>query len=106
VVTKLDVFDTQPEIQVCVGYTYKGTPVTEMPAEAEKLAKVTPVYRSVPGWRTTTYGVSDPARLPAAAKEYLRFISGELDVELGMISTGPQRDATIVPEDTKLASWL
>ncbi len=106
VVTKLDVFDTQPEIQVCVGYKYKGTPVTEMPAEAEKLDQVTPVYHALPGWRSSTYGVCDPAKLPAAANEYLRFISGELGVEIGMISTGPERDATIVPANTKLASWI
>ncbi len=106
VVTKLDVFDTQPEIQVCVGYKYKGTDITEMPAEAEKLEKVTPVYRELPGWRSTTYGARDGDKLPQAAKDYLRFISGELGVEIGMISTGPERDATIVTADTKLASWL
>jgi adenylosuccinate synthase len=44
--------------------------------------------------------------LPAAAREYLNFISNELDAEIGMISTGPERDATIVPRGTKLASWL
>jgi adenylosuccinate synthase len=106
VVTKLDVFDTQPEIQICVGYKYKGAEITEMPAEAEKLEKVTPVYRSLPGWRSSTYGVRDAAALPQAAKDYLRFISDELGVEIGMISTGPERDATIVPANTKLASWL
>jgi adenylosuccinate synthase len=73
VVTKLDVFDTQPEIQVCVGYTYKGTPLTEM---------------------------------PAAARDYLKFIEDELGIEVGMISTGPERDATYVPPGSKLASWL
>jgi adenylosuccinate synthase len=44
--------------------------------------------------------------LPEAARNYLNFISDELQVEIGMISTGPERDATIVPRDTKLASWL
>jgi adenylosuccinate synthase len=106
VVTKLDVFDTQPEIQVCVGYTYKGTTVTEMPAETEKYEKVTPVYRALPGWRTSTYGVRDPEKLPQAAREYLRFISGELGIEIGMISTGPERDATILPTGSKLAAWM
>jgi adenylosuccinate synthase len=106
VVTKLDVFDTQPEIQICVGYKYKGAEISEMPAEAEKLEKVTPVYRALPGWRSSTYGVRDAAALPQAAKDYLRFISDELGVEIGMISTGPERDATIVPANTKLASWL
>ena len=50
VVTKLDVFDTQREIQVCVGYSYKGSPMRDMPAAVEDFAKVTPQYRALPGW--------------------------------------------------------
>jgi len=106
VVTKLDVFDTQSEIQVCTGYRYKGTPLREMPAEIEKLEKVEPEYNKLPGWRSTTYGIRDAAQLPAAARDYLKFIGGQLGVEIGMISTGPEREATIVPAGTKMASWV
>jgi adenylosuccinate synthase len=106
VVTKLDVFDTQPEIQVCVGYRYKGAPLGEMPAEVEVLEKVTPDYRTLPGWRSSTYGIRNCEELPRAAREYLKFISDHLGVEIGMISTGPERDATIVPPGTRLATWL
>ncbi len=106
VVTKLDVFDTQKEIQVCTGYRYKGTPVKEMPAAAEDLAEVTPEYRTLPGWQSDTYGVQDAAKLPRAAVDYLKFISDFLGVEIGMISTGPERDATIVCAGTQLASWI
>ena len=112
VVTKLDVFDTQREIQVCVGYRRKGSPsgagslLRDMPPAAEDFAQITPEYRTLPGWLATTEGVRDPSRLPKAAVEYLKFISGELGVEIGMISTGPERDATIVPPETQLASWL
>jgi len=106
VVTKLDVFDTQAEIQVCTGYTYKGTPLHEIPAEAEKLEQVTPIYRALPGWRSSTYGLRDAAALPPAARDYLKFISDQLGVEIGMISTGPERDATIIPAGTRFASWL
>jgi adenylosuccinate synthase len=106
VVTKLDVFDTQAEIQVCVGYLYKGEPVDEMPGEVEKYEQVTPVYKTLPGWRKTTYGVREERELPQAARDYLKFISDSLEVEIGMISTGPERDATIVCSGTKLASWL
>src|ERR1700758_3119179 len=95
VVTKLDVFDTQREIQVCVGYNYKGSPLNEMPALAEEYERVTPVYRSFPGWCQSTYGAKDGEKLPKAALEYLRFVSDFLEVEIGMISTGPDRDATI-----------
>src|SRR5258705_331835 len=57
VVTKLDVFDTQREIRVGVGYTYKGSPIHEMPASAEVYERVTPVYKTLPGWCESTYGV-------------------------------------------------
>jgi len=106
VVTKLDVFDTQPEIQVCVRYKYKGTPLDEMPAEVEKLEKVEPEYRTLPGWQSATYGVRERDALPQAARDYLKFISDSLGVEIGMISTGPEREATIIPSGTKMASWL
>jgi adenylosuccinate synthase len=106
VVTKLDVFDTQREIQVCVGYKYKGKPLHEMPALSEVYEQVTPEYKTLPGWCQSTYGVKDGAKLPKAALDYLRFISDFLQLEIGMISTGPERDATIVPEGTLLARWL
>jgi adenylosuccinate synthase len=106
VVTKLDVFDTQREIQVCTGYRYKGSLLKEMPATAEDLAEVTPEYRTLPGWLAATEGVRDAEKLPQAARDYLRFISDSLEIEIGMISTGPERDATIVPPGTQLAGWL
>jgi len=106
VVTKLDVLDMQREIQVCVGYRCKGSALREMPAAAEDLAKVSPEYRALPGWLAPTEGVRDAARLPKAALDYLRFISEQLGVEIGMISTGPERDAGIVVPGTKFASWL
>ena len=106
VVTKLDVFDAQPEIQVCTGYRYKGSPLSEMPPDVETLEKVTPEYRTLPGWMAPTTSLKDPAALPAAAREYLKFISDNLGVEIGMISTAPEREATFVMPGTKLASWL
>src|SRR6185437_13370406 len=106
VVTKLDVFDEQPEIKVCVGYRYKGTPLAEMPPDVGTLAQIEPEYRTLPGWRKPTPGIREVCELPAAARDYLNFISDQIEVEIGMISTGPERDATIVPRGTKLASWL
>jgi adenylosuccinate synthase len=106
VVTKLDVFDTQKEIRLCTGYRYKGTPIREMPSSAEELSEVTPEYRTLPGWQSDTYGVRDTEKLPGAAADYLKFVSDFLGVEIGMISTGPERDATIVPQGTKLAAWI
>jgi adenylosuccinate synthase len=67
---------------------------------------VKPEYKSLPGWCQSTYGEKDAAKLPKAALDYLRFISEFLQVEIGMISTGPERDATIVRENTLFANWL
>ena len=106
VVTKLDVFDTQAEIQVCVGYRYKGSKLDEMPAEVEVLAEVTPEYKTLPGWQKPTEHVREAHDLPEAARDYMKFISDSLGAEIGMISTGPERDSTIIPSGTKLASWL
>jgi adenylosuccinate synthase len=106
VVTKLDVFDAQPEIQVCTAYRYKGSRLKEMPPDVETLAKIEPEYETLPGWRVETPAVREVKDLPVAARDYLNFISEKLQVEIGMISTGPERDATIVPRGTKLASWL
>jgi adenylosuccinate synthase len=106
VVTKLDVFDTQKEVQVCTGYKYKGSKLDEMPAEVEVVAEVTPEYKTLPGWQQQTDHIRSASELPKAASDYLKFISDSLGTEIGMISTGPERDATIIPPGTKLASWL
>ncbi len=106
VVTKLDVFDEQPEIKVCTGYRHKGQPIAEMPPDAERLGQVEPEYKTLPGWKKPTPGIRDVRDLPTAARDYLNFISDQLEIEIGMISTGAERDATIVPRGSKLASWL
>jgi adenylosuccinate synthase len=77
-----------------------------MPATAEELAEITPVYRTLPGWLAATEGVRDATKLPQAARDYLKFISDSLEIEIGMISTGPERDATIILPGTQLAAWL
>jgi adenylosuccinate synthase len=106
VITKLDVFDTQREIQVCVGYKYKGKALHEMPALAEEYEHVTPEYKTLPGWNETTYGLKDGTKLPKLAIDYLKFISDFLHVEIGMISTGPERDATIIQPGSLLSTLL
>jgi adenylosuccinate synthase len=105
-VTKLDVFDQQSEIRVCTGYRYNGERLGEMPPDVETLSQVEPEYETLPGWQKPTPGIREVKDLPAAAREYLNFISEKLQVEIGLISTGPEREATIIPRGTKLASWL
>jgi adenylosuccinate synthase len=77
-----------------------------MPALAEEYERVTPEYKALRGWCQSTCGVKQREELPKAAMDYLQFISDFLEVEIGMISTGPEREATIVPRGTLLASWL
>ena len=106
VVTKLDVFDSQQDIQVCVGYLYKGERLENMPGDLETFSQVKAEYKTLAGWRKNTAGARDESDLPGQARDYLKFIGDALEVEIGMISTGPERDATIIPSGTKLASWL
>jgi len=106
VVTKLDVFDEQAEIKVCTAYRHNGRLLEEMPPDIETLSQVEPEYRTLPGWRKPTPAIREVKELPAAARDYLNFVSDFLQVEIGMISTGPERDATIVPRGTRLSSWL
>src|SRR5271154_186354 len=73
VVTKLDVFDTQPEIKICTGYRYKGQSMGEIPPDVEVLARVEPQYLTLPGWKKPTPGIRDVKELPAAARDYLNF---------------------------------
>jgi adenylosuccinate synthase len=77
-----------------------------MPADVDTLAQIEPEYKTLPGWKKPTPGIRDVRDLPLAARDYLNFISDHLQVEIGMISTGPERDAPIVPRGTKLAAWL
>ncbi len=106
VVTKMDVFDAQPEIKICTAYTHKGKTITEIPADVETMSELEPVYTTLPGWMAPTPGIKNVKDLPEAARNYLKFISERMDVEIGMVSTGPERGATIVPKETKLAGWL
>jgi adenylosuccinate synthase len=98
VVTKLDVLDELAEIPVCVGYKIDGKSTVEIPAQDSGYAKIEPVYKKLPGWRTSTQGITAIAKLPKAAQDYLHFVEGETGARIGMVSTGPDRDQTIVVE--------
>jgi len=96
VVTKLDVLDEFVTIPVCTGYRIGGREVHEMPPTVAEIAKVEPILECLPGWGTSTFGISEYDALPARAKEYLAFLEGRIGVEIGCISTGPERNQTIV----------
>jgi adenylosuccinate synthase len=96
VVTKIDVLDHFAEIPFCIEYKYKGSTIKEFPPEIEMLEKVEPVYRMFPGWQTSIAGFREWKQLPTKAQDYLKFLSDYLSVDIGMVSTGPGRDETIV----------
>ena len=99
VVTKLDVLDDLAEIPVCVGYKIDGKATAEAPAQASGFEKIECVYHKMPGWRSSTEGVTEFDKLPRQAREYLTFVAKETGAKIGMISTGPDRDHTILMED-------
>jgi adenylosuccinate synthase len=104
VMTKLDVLDELDEIPVCVAYRIDGATTCEIPATWRHLAKAEPVYERLPGWKTSTKGVSDWADLPPAAQKYLAFLERQSGVEVGCISTGPERNQTIRRAGSRFAA--
>ena len=96
VITKLDVLDEFEEIKVCTGYRIDGKEICDMPPTVREIENVEPVYETLPGWKTSTFGISEYAKLPARAKDYLAFLEECIGVEAGCISTGPERNQTIV----------
>jgi adenylosuccinate synthase len=103
VVTKLDVLDELEKIPVCVTYRSGRHEITDMPATARAFEAVEPVYECLPGWRTSTLGVSRYGDLPGKARDYLAFLENRVGVEIACISTGPERNQTIVRPDTRFA---
>jgi adenylosuccinate synthase len=96
VITKMDVMDELAEIPICVGYEIDGKVTDEIPADVRGLEALKPVYTKLKGWQQSTEGITDFEKLPAAAREYLRFQEQESGAKIGMVSTGPDRDQTMV----------
>jgi adenylosuccinate synthase len=95
-ITKLDVLDGLDVIRICTAYRVGGTVFDEPPLCVDGYADVEPVYEEMPGWKESTVGVKDYGALPANARSYLERIQSLLDVPIEMISTGAERDETIV----------
>lgn len=90
-ITKLDVLDGLPEVKLCVGYEKDGQPVESIPADAATLEACKPVYETLPGWTESTFGLTDIAQLPAAARKLLDRIAEVCECPVTMLSTGPDR---------------
>jgi adenylosuccinate synthase len=99
VVTKLDVLDELAEIPICVMYRIDGKETAEIPAQDSGYQKIEPIYEKMPGWKTSTQGIRTMERLPKTARAYLSFIEKETGARVGMVSTGPDREQTILVEE-------
>jgi adenylosuccinate synthase len=104
--TKLDVLDALDDIKVCTGYKLDGRMCESLPAVSQDLRRVEPVYATLPGWKSSTVGTTEMAALPSNARRYVDFISEQIGVEIGLVSTGPERTQTIVVQDSALGGWL
>ena len=104
--TKLDVLDALDEIKVCVGYNLNGQRCDSLPSVSQDLRRVEPIYETLPGWKSTTQGITDLSELPREAREYVNFLSNQIGVEIGLVSTGPERTQTIIVRESALARWF
>ncbi|MDP1574574.1 MAG: adenylosuccinate synthase [Coxiellaceae bacterium] len=93
---KMDVLDTFTEIKICNGYRYRGTVIHDLPMDLCDLSECEPVYETMPGWNTATFGITCFEKLPEAAKNYLARLGEICGVSIDIISTGPERDQTII----------
>ena len=95
-VTKLDVLDGIETLRICVGYKIDGQVSDILPVGAEMLANCEPIYEELPGWKDSTVGVKTVDGLPANARAYLQRMEALCEVPIDIISTGPDREETIV----------
>ncbi|CAG9181123.1 Adenylosuccinate synthetase [Cupriavidus laharis] len=101
--TKLDVLDGLESIKLCVGYTLDGKTVDILPRGSDAVARCEPVYEEFPGWNESTFGVKSWDALPEAARTYLKRVEEVVGIPIDMISTGPDRDETILLRHPYLA---
>ena len=93
-ITKLDVLSQFDQIKVCGGYELDGKTLKSFPTDVDRLSKVIPVYKKLPGWKKDISNCLSYAELPKATKDYLKFISGEAGIKIDIISVGPKRQQT------------
>lgn len=97
--TKLDVLDGLDEIKICVGYELEGKRIDYFPASQVQQPNIRPVYESIQGWKDSTFGARSWSALPAAAVKYVRYIEELIEAPVTVLSTGPERDDTILVRD-------
>ena len=97
--TKLDVLDELDEIKMCVEYELDGKKIDYLPAAVEDQLKIKPVYRTFPGWKTSTNGIKNMDALPENAKNYIYAVEDFIGAKVSSVSTSPERDDTILVEN-------
>jgi adenylosuccinate synthase len=105
-VTKLDVLDGLPTIQVCTAYQCGDDVITEMPGDIAQLTACEPIYETIDGWTNPTRGVTRFDDLPAGARAYIRRLEEVCGVPAAIISTGSERTHTIIREGTIAQAWV
>jgi len=98
-ITKLDILDGMPSLKMCIAYKYHGKQSEYAPLDAQGWDQCEPVYLEFPGWNETTAGITEWEKLPPAARAYLRALEELSGCPLAIVSTGPDRDATIILQD-------
>ena len=98
-VMKLDVLDECDVVRLGVGYKKDGVELEVMPYGAEEVAGCEVIYEDFPGWKTRTYGIKEWDKLPAAARSYLKRLSEVAGCPIAAVSTGPDREQTILLSD-------
>ena len=98
-ITKLDVLDGLETVKICVGYRVDGKEQNRFPVSSEDFTTFEPIYEALPGWKESTYGVRGFVGLPENAKNYLNRIEEIIGVKISIISTGPDREDTILREN-------
>ena len=104
--TKLDVLDGLPEVQLCTGYRTSRGELSEFPADLRALVDAEPIYETMPGWSTPTKGATRIEQLPPEARRYIERLEAVSGVPCAVISTGSDRDETIVRADSVVGRWL
>ncbi|GIX25121.1 MAG: adenylosuccinate synthetase [Caldimonas sp.] len=95
-ITKLDVLDGLEEIKICVGYELGGQRIDILPLDADDIVNCRPVYETLPGWKDSTAGITQWDRLPSNARAYLERMQAHIGAPIDMVSTGPDREHTIL----------
>jgi adenylosuccinate synthase len=93
--TRLDVLDIMPQIQICTGYKLKGETISQFPASITNLERCQPIYEELPGWLSATSDIRDYDKLPAQAKQYIARLEELISCPVSIISVGARREQTI-----------